>query len=119
MRHKSSYRQLGEAAAALFFTAWLMLICSAQAQQQKPNILFIMADDIGWMQVGICHRGRAVGQTPNIDRIGQEGAVFPDYYAMQSCPSGRNAFFPGMYPLRPGMIPPQPPGSPSYLRPGT
>ena len=42
-----------------------------------------------------------------------------DYYAMQSCTSGRNAFFTGMYPLRTGMIPPQLPGSPSYLRPGT
>ena len=38
---------------------------------------------------------------------------------MQSCTSGRNAFFTGMYPLRTGMIPPQLPGSPSYLRPGT
>ena len=41
------------------------------------------------------------------------------YVAMQSCTSGRNAFFTGMYPLRTGMIPPQLPGSPSYLRPGT
>ncbi|MGZ9106455.1 MAG: sulfatase-like hydrolase/transferase, partial [Rhodoplanes sp.] len=41
------------------------------------------------------------------------------YYAMQSCTSGRNAFFTGMYPLRTGMIPPQLPGSPSWLRPGT
>ena len=38
---------------------------------------------------------------------------------MQSCTAGRNAFFTGMYPLRTGMIPPQLPGSPSYLRPGT
>jgi arylsulfatase A-like enzyme len=38
---------------------------------------------------------------------------------MQSCTSGRNAFFTGMYPLRTGMIPPQLPGSPSYLQPGT
>jgi arylsulfatase len=60
-----------------------------------------------------------VGETPNIDRIGQEGAKFMDYVAMQSCTSGRNAFFTGMYPLRTGMIPPQLPGSPSYLRPGT
>ena len=86
---------------------------------QKPNILFIMGDDIGWMQPSIYHRGLMVGETPNIDRIGQEGAIFMDYVAMQSCTSGRNAFFTGMYPLRTGMIPPQLPGSPSYLRPGT
>ena len=86
---------------------------------QKPNILFIMGDDIGWMQPSIYHEGLMVGETPNIDRIGHEGAKFMDYVAMQSCTSGRNAFFTGMYPLRTGMIPPQLPGSPSYLRPGT
>jgi arylsulfatase A-like enzyme len=42
-----------------------------------------------------------------------------DYVAMQSCTSGRNAFFTGMYPLRTGLIPPELPGSPAYLRPGT
>jgi arylsulfatase len=91
----------------------------AAASDQKPNILFIMGDDIGFMQPSIYHRGLMVGETPNIDRIGQEGAIFMDYVGMQSCTSGRNAFFTGMYPLRTGMIPPQLPGSPSYLRPGT
>jgi arylsulfatase A-like enzyme len=92
---------------------------SASAQQPKPNIVFIMGDDIGWMQPSIYHRGLMVGETPSIDRIGNEGAIFMDYVAMQSCTSGRNVFFTGMYPLRTGMIPPQLPGSPSYLRPGT
>jgi arylsulfatase A-like enzyme len=91
----------------------------AVAQEKKPNILFIMGDDIGWMQPSIYHRGLMVGETPNIDRVGKEGGMFVDYLAMQSCTSGRNAFFTGMYPLRTGMIPPQLPGSPSYLRPGT
>jgi arylsulfatase A-like enzyme len=91
----------------------------AQQPQQKPNILFIMGDDIGWMQPSIYHQGLMLGETPNIDRIGQEGAKFSDYYAEQSCTAGRNAFFTGMNPLRTGMIPPQLPGSPSYLRPGT
>jgi arylsulfatase A-like enzyme len=92
---------------------------SSAQQQQKPNILFIMGDDIGFMQPSIYHRGIMVGETPNIDRIGNEGAIFMDYMAMQSCTSGRNAFFTGMYPVRTGMIPPQLPGSPSYLQPGT
>ena len=81
--------------------------------------MFIMADDVGWMQIGAYHRGLAVGETPNIDRLAQEGGQFMDYYAMQSCTSGRTAFITGMYPLRVGLIPPQLPGSPSYLRPGT
>ena len=77
----------------------------AAAQQQKPNVLFIMGDDIGWMQPSIYHRGLMVGETPNIDRIGNEGAIFMDYVAMQSCTSGRNAFFTGMYPVRTGYMP--------------
>src|SRR5262247_3815019 len=105
---------------ALILAATMVMSAPAAAQQQqKPNILFIMGDDIGWMQPSIYHQGLMVGETPNIDRIGQEGAKFMDYVAMQSCTAGRNAFFTGMYPLRTGMIPPQLPGSPSYLRPGT
>src|SRR5215468_4621684 len=65
---------------------------------KKPNILFIMGDDIGWMQVGVYHRGIGLGETPNIDRIAKEGGTFMHYYAMQSCTSGRNAFITGMYP---------------------
>src|SRR5215510_10275150 len=81
-----------------------------QPQQKKPNILFIMGDDIGWMQVGVYHRCIGLGETPNIDRLAHEGGMFTTYYAMQSCTSGRNAFITGMYPLRTGMIPPQLPG---------
>src|SRR5260221_12953199 len=103
-------------------TATVALISAAgplQAQEKKPNILFIMGDDIGWMQPSCYHRGLMVGETPNIDRIANEGAIFMHYYAEQSCTAGRNSFITGMHPLRTGMIPPQLPGSPSYLRPGT
>ncbi len=96
-----------------------LLAASPVFAQTKPNILFIMGDDIGIMQPSIYHRGLMVGETPNIDRIGNEGAIFMTYYAEQSCTAGRNAFFTGMHPLRTGMIPPQLPGSPSWLRPGT
>ena len=112
-------RYLGLTLLALFASATTAGTQAAAQQSKKPNILFIMGDDIGWMQVGAYHRGLAVGETPNIDRIASEGATFSDYYAMQSCTSGRNAFFTGMYPLRTGMIPPQLPGSPTYLKPGT
>src|SRR6478735_5259523 len=109
---------------ALFAVFASVFVASApataqQQQQQKPNILFIMGDDIGWMQPSIYHQGLMVGETPNIDRIGREGAKFMAYYAEQSCTSGRTAFFTGMTPLRAGMIPPQLPGSPSFLQPGT
>src|SRR5215471_15117637 len=91
----------------IMITSGRMILYAHAAGAQKLNILFIMGDDIGWMQPSIYHRGLMVGETPNIDRIGREGAIFMDYVAMQSCTSGRNAFFTGMYPLRTGMIPPE------------
>jgi arylsulfatase A-like enzyme len=101
------------------FTAVTAVSAPASAQQPKPNILFIMGDDIGWMQPSIYHRGLMVGETPNIDRIGNEGAMFTHYYAEQSCTAGRTAFITGMQPVRVGMTLPEIPGSPSYLRAGT
>lgn len=121
MRHHRSKTAaallLGGAAIAL--AAFGQATPAAAQDAKQPNILFIMGDDIGWMQPSIYHRGLMVGETPNIDRIGNEGAMFTDYYAEQSCTAGRNAFFTGMQPLRTGMIMPQLPGSPSYLQPGT
>jgi arylsulfatase A-like enzyme len=102
-------------ATAALFSA----VVPVQAQDKKPNILFIMGDDIGWMQPSIYHRGLMVGETPNIDRIGNEGGIFMTYYAESSCTAGRCAFFTGMHPYRAGMVLPQLPGAISYLRPGT
>ena len=92
---------------------------TADANGDKPNILFIMGDDIGIMNVGAYHQGLMVGETPNIDRIANEGARFMTYYAEQSCTAGRTAFFTGMHPLRAGMVMPQLPGATSSLLPGT
>ena len=102
------------ATAALFGA-----VAPAQAQDKKPNILFIMGDDIGWMQPSCYHRGLMVGETPNIDRIANEGGMFMHYYAESSCTAGRCAFVTGMHPYRAGMLLPQLPGAISYLRPGT
>src|SRR5256884_7288016 len=102
-------------ATAALFSA----VAPAQAQDKKPNILFIMGDDIGWMQPSCYHRGLMVGETPNIDRIASEGGMFMHYYAESSCTAGRTAFFTGMHPYRAGMVLPQLPGAISYLRPGT
>ena len=120
--HFQRQRLFQPAAMALVALTAGLFVSTAQAEdtkETKPNIMFIMGDDIGWMQPSIYHRGLMVGETPNIDRIGHEGAMFMDYVAEASCTSGRNAFFTGMHPLRTGMIPPQLPGSPSYLRKGT
>ena len=105
--------------AVAFAVALAWTVAPAIAAGKKPNIMFIMADDIGFMQPSIYHRGLMVGETPNIDRLGKEGGVFMDYYAMQSCTSGRAAFVTGMYPLRVGLSVPMMPGMPAWLRQGT
>jgi arylsulfatase A-like enzyme len=74
------------------------------AQQKKPNILFIMSDDVGIWNVSAYHRGMMGGSTPNIDRIAKEGALFTDYYAQQSCTAGRAAFITGQHPFRTGLL---------------
>jgi arylsulfatase len=73
---------------------------SAQQQQQKPNILVIMGDDIGYWNISAYNRGMMGYRTPNINRIANEGAVFTDYYGQQSCTAGRAAFITGQSPLR-------------------
>jgi arylsulfatase len=87
---------------------------TAQAQQKgaeqrpaaggrKPNILMIMADDIGWFNVSLYNHGIMGYRTPNIDRIGKEGAMFTDWYGEQSCTAGRAAFITGQSPIRTGL----------------
>src|ERR1035437_5491121 len=76
----------------------------AVAQQQKPNIVVIMGDDVGMWNISAYHRGMMGGRTPNIDRIAREGALFTDYYAQQSCTAGRAAFITGQSPFRTGLL---------------
>lgn len=78
-------------------------VASAQ-QPQKPNILVIMADDIGYWNISAYNRGMMGYHTPNIDRIANEGAIFTDYYGQQSCTAGRSAFITGQSPLRTGLL---------------
>jgi sulfatase-like protein len=75
---------------------------SAQ-QQQKPNIVVIMGDDIGMWNIGAYHRGMMAGKTPNLDKIAKEGMLFTDYYAEASCTAGRANFITGELPIRTGM----------------
>ena len=71
---------------------------------QKPNIVMIMGDDVGIWNLSTYHRGMMGGSTPNIDRIAKEGALFTDYYAQQSCTAGRAAFITGQTPFRTGLL---------------
>jgi arylsulfatase A-like enzyme len=90
--------------ASLAFALVAPAAASAQQQQQKPNILVIMADDIGYWNISAYNRGMMGYHTPNIDRIANEGAIFTDYYGQQSCTAGRAAFITGQSPLRTGLL---------------
>lgn len=79
-----------------------------QAQQaakpgKKPNIVFIMGDDIGIWNIGAYHRGMMSGKTPNLDKLASQGVLFTDYYAEASCTAGRANFITGELPIRTGL----------------
>jgi arylsulfatase len=73
------------------------------AQQQKPNILVIMGDDIGWSNIGAYNQGLMYETTPNLDQMAKEGMRLTDYYAEASCTAGRANFITGELPIRTGM----------------
>jgi arylsulfatase A-like enzyme len=73
------------------------------AKTDKPNILIIWGDDIGYWNISHYSKGMMGYQTPNIDRIAQEGATFTDWYGQQSCTAGRASFITGQNPIRTGL----------------
>jgi arylsulfatase len=87
------------------------------AKSDKPNILFIMADDIGWFNLSCYNLGVMGYKTPNLDRIAREGAMFTDFYGQQSCTAGRAAFITGQSPIRTGLTKVGTPGATLGIRP--
>jgi len=73
------------------------------AETPKPNILVVWGDDIGQSNISAYTRGLMGYQTPNIDRIANEGMVFTDYYGEQSCTAGRASFIMGQSVFRTGL----------------
>src|SRR6476619_7188528 len=86
------------------------------ATQQKPNILIIWGDDIGWFNLSAYNHGVMGYRTPNIDRLAKEGAMFTDWYGQQSCTAGRAAFITGQSPMRTGLTKVGLPGADQGLR---
>jgi len=99
----NAFRKVRFALLALL-AAIFMVSKPATAQQQKPNILVIMGDDIGMWNISAYSHGMMGFKTPNIDRIAKEGAMFSDIYAQQSCTAGRAAFITGQSPFRTGLL---------------
>jgi arylsulfatase A-like enzyme len=87
----------------LFLASLLVFPPQLLAQSNKPNIIFIMGDDIGWSNIGVYNQGIMAGRTPNLDRLANEGLRFTDYYAEASCTAGRANFITGELPIRTGL----------------
>ena len=83
---------------------------------RKPNILILWGDDIGQFNISAYNRGMMGYQTPNIDRIANEGALFTDWYGQQSCTAGRAAFITGQSPIRTGLTKVGLPGAPEGMK---
>ena len=81
-----------------------VLLAGTAGAQDKPNIVVIWGDDIGWYNISAYNLGVMGYETPNIDRIAQEGALFTDWYGQQSCTAGRAAFLTGQSPIRTGLL---------------
>jgi arylsulfatase A-like enzyme len=88
------------------------ILCAARAGDaqspasttgKKPNILVIFGDDIGQANISAYTKGVMGYRTPNIDRVADEGMIFTDYYAEQSCTAGRSSFITGQCTLRTGL----------------
>jgi len=102
-------------AKLLLLSVVACLATPAVAQQKpkkQPNILVIWGDDVGVHNVSAYNHGVMGYQTPHIDRIAKEGALFTDAYAQQSCTAGRASFILGQHPFRTGLLTIGMPGSP-------
>jgi arylsulfatase len=99
-----------------FLVLFLLSFISLMAQDKKPNILIIWGDDIGQFNISGYNMGMMGYKTPNIDRIGQEGVVFTDWYGQQSCTAGRAAFITGQSPIRTGLTKVGLPGAPEGMK---
>jgi arylsulfatase A-like enzyme len=90
----------------VFIAAGVLLasaITTSAQTTKKPNILFIMGDDVGWYNIGAYHQGIMSGKTPNLDKLAAQGMRFTDYYAEASCTAGRANFITGELPIRTGL----------------
>jgi arylsulfatase len=93
-------KTLFKPAVALLVAA---LFATPAFAQDRPNILVIWGDDIGQSNISAYTRGVMGYQTPNIDRIANEGIMFTDYYGEQSCTAGRSSFMLGQSVFRSGL----------------
>jgi arylsulfatase len=88
MRTKRSTGHNLPLVALLALASLITADVTCAADPKKPNILIIWGDDIGYWNLSAYNQGMMGYQTPNIDRIAKEGALFTDWYGQQSCTAG-------------------------------
>jgi len=104
MRLGKSLRALGYALIGLTMFAAL----PALAQERKPNIVFILVDNVGWGDFGVYGGTTA---TPRIDKLASEGIRFNNYNVEGQCTPSRSAIMTGRHPIRSGTWSVVPPGA--------
>jgi arylsulfatase A-like enzyme len=100
---KTRFAALSAPVAAAVIALGVATSAVAQTTAKKPNIVVIMADDIGWSNIGAYNQGIMYQTTPTLDQMAKEGMRFVDYYAEASCTAGRANFITGELPIRTGM----------------
>ncbi|XP_067057174.1 arylsulfatase B-like isoform X1 [Acropora muricata] len=82
----------------------LLVLISAHVQveskRSQPHILFMLADDLGWIDVGL--HGSKI-HTPNIDSLAKDGVILDNFYAQPVCTPARGALMTGRYPIHTGL----------------
>ena len=76
---------------------------AGRGKAKRPNIIFILADDLGWADVG--YHGSEI-ETPNIDRLAERSVRFGRHYVMPTCTPTRVGLMSGRYPSRYGVVSP-------------
>ena len=82
----------------------LLTLSAPALAADKPNFLMLWGDDIGYWNVSAYNQGMMGYETPNIDRIADEGMLFTHAYGEQSCTAGRAAFVTGQSGFRTGLL---------------
>jgi len=102
MNNRLLCRTLNAVLSAGFFVSLAVPLMASEKPAVKPNILFIMVDDLGKEWVS-CYGGEEI-QTPHIDALAASGMTFNNAYSMPSCTSSRTMLLTGKYPWRNGYV---------------
>ena len=102
MNRRNFLKTIGLGTASLAVPGYMSIpqLLAGETLKNKPNIVFILADDLGWKDVGY-HGGEI--KTHNIDRLASEGTRLEQFYVQPVCSPTRSSLMTGRYPIRYGL----------------